>query len=85
MGHRGQNPKVVYNVDPAISQATSDPEGGKPCQGLGLVSVILMVFAIMIIVSFWRQIAVFLFYLAVTVFCFGVYYIVSIISYIINP
>jgi hypothetical protein len=50
--------------------------------GPGLAAVLLMVFAVMVVTSFWRQIAIFLFYLAVTVFCFGVYYIISIIAYI---
>jgi hypothetical protein len=48
----------------------------------GLAAVILMVFTVMVVKSFWRQIAIFLFYVAITVFCFGVYYIVSIITYI---
>jgi uncharacterized membrane protein len=48
----------------------------------GLAAVVLMVFTVMVVMSFWRQIAILLFYLAVTVFCFGVYYIVSIIEYI---
>jgi energy-coupling factor transporter transmembrane protein EcfT len=50
--------------------------------GSGLAAVMLMVFAVMVLTSFWRQIVIFLFYLAVTVFCFGVYYIVSIVAYI---
>jgi hypothetical protein len=50
--------------------------------GSGLAAVMLMVFTVMVLTSFWRQIAIFLFYLAVTVFCFGVYYVVSIIAYI---
>jgi hypothetical protein len=49
----------------------------------GLATVMFMVFAVMIVMSFWRQIATFIFFLAVTVFCFGVYYIVSILAYII--
>jgi hypothetical protein len=47
----------------------------------GLATVMLMVFAVMIVISLWRQIAIFMLYLAATVFCFGVYYIVSIIAY----
>jgi hypothetical protein len=33
--------------------------------------------------SFWRQIAILILYLAVTVFCLGVYYVVSTIKYLI--
>jgi hypothetical protein len=49
----------------------------------GLATVMFMVFAVMIVLSFWRQIAIFILYLAVIVFCFGIYYIVSIITYVI--
>jgi hypothetical protein len=49
----------------------------------GLATAMLMVFAVMIVVSLWRQIAIFMLYLAVTVFCFGVYYIVSLITHMI--
>jgi hypothetical protein len=49
----------------------------------GLATVMFMVFALMIVMSFWRQIAIFILYLAVTVFCFGVYYIVSIMTHLI--
>jgi hypothetical protein len=42
-----------------------------------LATVMLMVFVVMIVMSCWRQIAIFMLYLVVTVFCFGVYYIVS--------
>jgi hypothetical protein len=48
----------------------------------GLAAVLLMVFTVMVVTSYWRQIAIFLFYLALTVFCFGVYYVVSLIAYI---
>ena len=49
--------------------------------GTGLAAVMLMVGIVMLVISFWRQILVFLLFVSVTVFCFGVYYIVSIISY----
>jgi hypothetical protein len=49
--------------------------------GSGLAAVILMVFAVMVVTSFWRQIAILLFYVAFAVFCFGIYYIVSTITY----
>jgi uncharacterized membrane protein len=48
----------------------------------GLAAVLLMVFTVMVVTSYWRQIAIFLFYLALTVFCFGVYYVVSLIAHI---
>ena len=51
--------------------------------GTDLTTVILMVFAVMILMSFWRQIAILILYLAVTVFCLGVYYAVSTIKYLI--
>jgi hypothetical protein len=47
----------------------------------GLAAVMLMVFTVMIVMSFWRQIAIFILYLGVTVFCFGVYYIVRIVTH----
>ena len=49
----------------------------------GLTTVIFIVFAVMIAMSFWRQIAIFILYFAVTVFCFGVYYIVSTVTHLI--
>ena len=49
----------------------------------GLATVMFMVFAVMIVMSFWRQIAIFILYLGITVFCFGVYYIVSIMTHLI--
>ena len=50
--------------------------------GTGLAAVMLMVGIVMLVMSFWRQIAIFMLFVITTVFCFGVYYIVSIISYI---
>jgi len=49
----------------------------------GLAAVMLVVFTVMVVMSFWRQIAILLLYLAVTVFCLGVYYVVSTIKYLI--
>jgi hypothetical protein len=49
----------------------------------GLATVMLMVFAVTIAISFWRQIAIFMLCLAITVFCLGVYYIVSLITHLI--
>jgi hypothetical protein len=48
--------------------------------GPGLVAVMVMIGIIMLIMSFWRQIAVFILFVGVAVFCFGVYYIVSIVE-----
>lgn len=48
----------------------------------GLATVMLMTFTIMIMISFWRQIAILLLYVFVAVFCTGVYFVVSIITYI---
>jgi hypothetical protein len=48
-----------------------------------LTAVMLMVGMVVLIMAFWRLIAVFLLALAVTVFCFGAYYIVNIILNII--
>ena len=51
--------------------------------GTDVTTVMLIVFGVMILMSFWRQIAVLILYLGVTVFCIGVYYIVSTIRYLI--
>jgi hypothetical protein len=51
--------------------------------GSAIATVMLMVFIIMVALSFWRQILIFMFYVGVTVFCFGIYYIVSSITLII--
>ena len=45
--------------------------------GTGLAAVMLMIGTVMFVMCFWKQIAIFLLFVAVTVFCFGVYYIVS--------
>jgi hypothetical protein len=50
--------------------------------GTGLAAVMLMVFGVMLIMSFWRQIAIFVLYVGITIFCFGIYYIVSSIAYL---
>jgi uncharacterized membrane protein len=49
----------------------------------GLTAVLLMVGMIMLVICCWKQIAIFLLFVALTVFCFGVYYIVSTIDLII--
>jgi hypothetical protein len=50
--------------------------------GSGLVAVMVMTCVIMLIMSFWRQIAVFILFVGVAVFCFGVYYIISLVEQI---
>jgi hypothetical protein len=42
----------------------------------------LMIGTVMLVMALWRQIAVFMLFVITTVFCFGVYYIVSTISYL---
>ena len=49
--------------------------------GTGLAAVLLMIGTVMLMVCFWKQIAIFLLFVAITVFCFGVYYIASVIAY----
>ena len=51
--------------------------------GTGLAAVLLMIGTVMIVVCFWKQIALFLLLAAGTVFCFGVYYIVGTIEHAI--
>lgn len=48
--------------------------------GTGLAAVMVMIGIFMLVISFWRQIVAFILFVAVTVFCFGVYYIVSIVE-----
>ncbi len=43
----------------------------------GLAAVLLMIGAVMLVICFWKQIAIFLLFTFVTVFCFGVYFVVS--------
>jgi hypothetical protein len=50
--------------------------------GTGLAAVLLMVGMVLLVMSFWRQIAILMLFVITTVFCFGVYYIVSTISYL---
>ena len=51
--------------------------------GTGLAAVLLMIGTVMLMVCFWKQIAIFLLFVAGTVFCFGVYYIVGTIEHAI--
>ena len=43
----------------------------------GLAAVLLMIGAVMLVICFWKQIAIFLLFMSVTVFCFGVSFVVS--------
>ena len=47
---------------------------------IGLGAVLLMIGMVMLVICYWKQIAIFLLFIAVTTFCFGVYYIVSTID-----
>ena len=47
----------------------------------GLTAVLLMIGSVMLVLCFWKQIAIILLFLTVTVFCFGIYYIVSTIGF----
>ena len=48
--------------------------------GSGLAAVLLIIGTVMLVMCYWKQIAVFLLFVAVTVFCLGVYYIISMIG-----
>jgi hypothetical protein len=48
--------------------------------GPGLVAVMAMIVIIILVMSFWRQIAAFILFVCVAVFCFGIYYIVSVVE-----
>ena len=50
--------------------------------GTGLAAVMLMVGIVMLVILFWRQILIFMLFVSATVFCCGIYYIASIISYL---
>jgi hypothetical protein len=49
--------------------------------GTDLAAVILMICLIMLAISCWRQILMLMLFIVVTVFCFGIYYIVSLLGY----
>ena len=49
--------------------------------GTGFAAVMLMVGIVMLLILFWRQILIFMLFVSAMVFCCGVYYIFSIISY----
>jgi hypothetical protein len=51
--------------------------------GTGLTTILLMIGVVMLLISYWRQVAVFILFLLVVVFCSGVYYIYDIIAHAI--
>ena len=46
----------------------------------GLLAVMTLIGIIMLVMSFWRQIVAFILFACITVFCFGLYYIVSLVE-----
>jgi hypothetical protein len=48
--------------------------------GTGLGAVLLMIGMVMFVMCFWKQIAIFLLFVTATVFCIGIYFIVSIVG-----
>jgi hypothetical protein len=48
-----------------------------------LLTVLLIVGLVMLVMSFWRQIAVFMLFVTMTVFCFGIYYIITVLEDIV--
>ena len=46
----------------------------------GLTAVLLMIGMVMLMICCWKQIAIFLLFMVVTMFCFGIYFIVSTIG-----
>jgi uncharacterized membrane protein len=52
---------------------------------MSLAAVLLTVGIVLLVISFWRQIAILMLFVITTVFCFGVYNIVSTISHILSP
>jgi hypothetical protein len=46
----------------------------------GLTMPILMILIVLIIMSFWRQVLVLLLSVVVAVFCFGLYYLASLLD-----
>jgi hypothetical protein len=74
------------NADTLVSVAQLDsPINGrrfgrrKAMSEIGLGAVLLMIGMIMLMLCYWKQIAIFLLFVIVTVFGFGIYYIVNII------
>jgi hypothetical protein len=51
--------------------------------GTGLGAVLLMIGMVMLVMRYWKQIAIFLLFVTVTVFCLGIYFIVSTIGLLV--
>jgi hypothetical protein len=51
--------------------------------GTGLGAVLLMIGMVMLVMFYWKQIAIFLLFVTVTVFCLGIYFIVNTISLLV--
>jgi uncharacterized membrane protein len=47
---------------------------------IGLGTVLLVIGIVTLVLCFWKQIAIFLLFVALTTFCFGVYFIFSTID-----
>jgi hypothetical protein len=47
---------------------------------IGFGTVLLMIGVVMLMICFWKQIAILFLFVVITVFCFGVYYLVSTID-----
>ena len=46
----------------------------------GLGAVMVMIGTVMLVMCYWKQIAFFLLFVVVTVFCLGIYFLVTIID-----
>jgi hypothetical protein len=51
--------------------------------GPSLAAILLIVATVMLVMSFWRQIAIFMLFVITTVFCLGVYYVITLVESII--
>jgi hypothetical protein len=48
--------------------------------GTGLGAVVLMIGMVLLVMRYWKQIAIFLLFVTVSVFCLGIYFIVRTIG-----
>jgi hypothetical protein len=55
----------------------------KAMSGNGLGAVLLMIGMVLLVMFYWKQIAIFLLFVTVTIFCFGIYFIVSTIGLLV--
>jgi hypothetical protein len=51
--------------------------------GTSIAAAMLIALAVMIIMSFWRQIAILIVYIVLVIFCLGIYFVVCTIATII--